>query len=406
MTTLSQVPHRDVPIHRNLSLALSSANFFTLGVIVASSGPALDEFSLQTGSNLAAVGGVFTAIFLGALAAQVFGAPLVDRLSPRRLLPFAMLLMGLGALGLTQARALWLYLLLAGISGLGQGMVDIASHVMVSRLFAERRASALNLLNVFFGAGAFIGPAISGLTLRHFSTALPALWIGGGLGLILIPLAYYWLPGGRGGENSGAKHPAAGEVESATPYRSPQLWLFGAMLLLYVGMENGMGGWSSIYLQRTVNALPETGAALTSGFWLALALGRIAAIFVGARFSAQRLLAASLVVTLAGTLVLGLGSGSLAGSAAGLLLIGFGFGPIFPTTIALTTTTFAHVAGRATGAVVALGSLGGMIIPWLQGALILSVGPGITPWLALAFGLGMLASAALVGRKETLTSKV
>lgn len=369
-----------------LTLGLSCANFFTLGVIVAAMGPALAELAAQTSSSLVAVGGIFTAVFLGALATQVFGGPLVDRLGPRRLLPVALVLMGVGALGVTQARTLWVCLGCAAISGLGQGMVDVATHVMISGLFANRRASALNLLNVFFGAGAFSGPALAGLTLRQFHTALPAIGVGAGLGLLLALPALVWMP--REPLAEGAEHPAQG-----SPYASPRLWWLAGLVLLYVGIENGVGGWASTYMQRTANALPETGAALTSGFWLALAVGRVAATYLGTRISAHRLLVGSLLVALTGSGLLWLTFGSLEGSTAGLLLLGFGFGPIFPTTIALTTSAFSRAAGRATSVVVALGSLGGMALPWLQGALIESSGPASTPRLVLVVGLGMLFCA-------------
>ncbi|HZU87381.1 MAG TPA: MFS transporter [Anaerolineaceae bacterium] len=386
--------HRSIPDgkSRYLILGLSSVNFFTLGVIVAAIGPALDELTLQTGSSLTAIGGIFMAISLGALVAQLVGGQLVDRAGPRRLLPAAMLLMSVGAFGITQARALWVCLLCAGVSGLGQGMVHIASHVMISGLFADKRAAALNFMNVFFGVGAFAGPALAGLTLREFHTALPSILAGAGFVLLFIPLALAWLPR-EAGKHIPTEEMRGEMLTQGNPYTSLRLWLFGTILLLYVGIEIGMGGWSSTYLQRTVQVPPETGAAVTSGFWLALTVGRVVATFLGTRISARVLLGSSLLTTIAGCLLLGLGYGGLEGSVAGILLLGFGYGPIFPTTIALVTTTFQHAAGRATGVVVAMGSTGGMLLPWLLGALIEGVGAGVTPWLALAVGVGMLACA-------------
>ncbi len=379
--------------HRNYVLTLSSASFLALGLFTAAIGPALDELSAQTGSSLAAVGGVFTALFLGALASQVLGGSLIDRIGPRPMILGSMGVLGGAVLALTQAHALPLLLGLAAVAGLGHGMLDIATHVLVSGLFAEKRASALNLLNVFFGVGAFVSPALAGLTLNQLHTALPSLGLGGAVILLLLAPAFAWLP--RGQEHLPEED---GENGSANPYTSPRLWVLGALILLYVGIENGMGGWSSIYLQRTTQTLPEVGATVVSGFWLALTVGRIAATWLGTRLSGRTLLALSLLTALAGGLLLRVGYGAFGWSVAGILLLGFGFGPVFPTSISLVTAAFPRAGGKATGLVVAFGSLGGMVVPWLQGLLIESPGPGSTPWLAIAAGLGMLGSLALAYR--------
>jgi fucose permease len=51
------------------------------------------------------------------------------------------------------------------------------------------------------------------------------------------------------------------------------------------------------------------------------------------------------------------------------MLLGLCLGPIYPTAIAVTTARFDQATGAATSIVIAIGSLGGMLLPWLQGVL-------------------------------------
>jgi fucose permease len=51
------------------------------------------------------------------------------------------------------------------------------------------------------------------------------------------------------------------------------LWLFSFFLLIYVGAENGAGGWVTTYLTQTTSLAAATAALVASVFWLALTLG-------------------------------------------------------------------------------------------------------------------------------------
>ncbi len=142
-----------------------------------------------------------------------------------------------------------------------------------------------------------------------------------------------------------------------------------------VGNEGSIGAWLATYLGETAGTPLETGALATSGFWLALTAGRLLAAAASPRLGAPTLLLVSLCGALAGGigLVVGLGSAPLTVAAA--ILLGLSFGPIYPTTIALVTVRFPAGTGTVTGIVMTLGSLGGAVLPWLYGILILQVSP-------------------------------
>jgi fucose permease len=344
----------------------------------------LPNLAANTSSNLAAIGAIFTALFLGSFIMQLIAGPLNDRLGQRPVLLLGIGLQAAGICGIAVSHALPLTLACALVAGLGQGAVAVSTSVLIAQVFAARSASALNLINVFFGIGAVAGPAIAGQTLRVWGTALPALWISAGLILLQAPLVLRLASAPSGAQHDDQAAPGAALL------RSPLLWAFGGLLLLYVGTETGIGGWTATYMQRTTTIGPASAALVTSGFWLALTGGRVAGVLIGARVAAGVLLRLSLAGALAGAVLLALSPGAAELTIAAVILIGFCFGPIFPTALSMVTSTFARAPGTAASVVVALGSLGGMLLPWIQGLLLESRGPTASVVLVAAGTLAML----------------
>lgn len=368
------------------------AVFFALGVINASFGPALPELAQHTASDLAQIGGLFTAYFVGALLSQVLAGPLVDRLGQRPVLVAGMAVTACGVLATAFAPALPLLLACAALTGFGFGATGVAVNVLVSATFATRRAAALNLVNVFFGLGSFVGPALAGATLRFGDTALPPLGLGALLmGAVIVPLAGMRL----------GKPTATAVASGPSIYRSPPLWAVGALFVLSVGCESGMGAWTSTYAARTVALDAATAAFVTSAYWLALTLGRVIGAAIGTRLPAATLLRACLIGAALGAGMLLATVGNLLLTLAAIALIGLCFGPIFPTAFAQISTRYQRAAGAAAGVVIPMGSVGGAIIPLLQGNLLASYGP-VAVMRVIAIGtLGMIALEAISRTLDT-----
>jgi fucose permease len=268
---------------------------------------------------------------------------------------------------------------------LGFGALDVGFNVMVATSYPERSVWALNLLNLFFGLGAVISPIIASFTLRATGTAIPAIWAGPVVFMIAWPLLAWLLPHGHGAATAHVE----GESRRSV-YASALVWLFAFLLFLYVGVESGMNGWTAVYLTET-SSLPLALAALgTSGFWVALTVGRLIGAGAGGRVLPWRLLLACVLASAVGGVLLVLGRSSLALSVTAILLIGVSYGPIFPTIIAIITADFPKAAGKAAALAMIFGGLGGMAIPWLQGVLLVGWGPLAAAGLIAAANLGMV----------------
>lgn len=376
----------------NHTLIISCLIFLMLGMFTAAIGPILPEFSENSQSSLTAVGGIITAIFLGALVAQVVGGPIIDRLGYKKILFIALLVMSAGIFGMVVSRSLWIVLGMTFIAGLGHGSIDICVNVLISQVFNKRNVSALNLLNFFFGLGAFIGPFIVSLTLETLNSGMPVLWLAACVLFLTAPFVL------RMKKFSRPLADTSTPVISTSIYRSGLIWMLGLLLLLYVGVENGVGGWVTTYMHVTTSLKVETAALVTSGFWGAFTLSRLASAMLGTRLGSRRLLAFTLSLSIAGGLLFSLSSGMETLSIIAVLLMGLGFGPVYPTTMATITTLYQNNPGAAVSVGAAMGSFGGTVIPFIQGFLLENVSPSASTWF-VTFCIAVILGLFLILQK-------
>jgi MFS transporter, FHS family, L-fucose permease len=367
------------------TLALACVAFLSAGITLSGFGPALPLLAQHIEQNIAVLGGLFTAISFGIILTQ-FGAGLVSaRFGQRFVLAIGMLLMGSGGIGVTLGRSLPIVLAGALLFGIGFGGVLSAGNVLVGQLFPKRSAAALNGVNLFFGVGSMLGPAIAGLAGLRLGAPQTAIWVGAGLLLALVPimLSYAARPAAQAAKHSAQEHPQQRSTG----------WLLAVLLLIYIGTEVGFSGWLTVYLISGSNMAPASAALVVSGFWLALTLGRALGTVLGLRLTAVQLLTSSLLGMLLGALLLVLGVGDSLTSIAGVLVLGLSCGPVFPTVLAIVTTT-ARNSAATTSLVLGVGNGGGLIIPALLGVLLARYGPSAAAGLVLGAALTMLALCA------------
>lgn len=355
---------------RNI-LLLTCLIILSLGVITAAIGPLLPEIAANNGVSLTAVGSILTVLFLGALVAQLVAGPLSDRVGEMPVMIGSTLLLAVGAAGIGAGRWLPLTLGMAFLAGLGHGAVDLCANVLIARLYPQRSASALSLTNLFFGVGAFGGPALASLLIGRTGSGLPVLWLTMGLLLIQAGLIYRQ-------RDVPARFPrpvAATQAENGSMYRSLFLWLLGMLILLYVGAENGVGSWITAYMSQTTHLPYETATLVASAYWLALTLGRLTNSVLTLRLTAHTTLGLTLVGALGSVILIALSTGNSSLSSVGVFAAGFFFGAIYPCVMSITLATFTHSPGRAVSVVTSMGSVGGMLLPWLQGWLLEQISP-------------------------------
>jgi fucose permease len=344
--------------------AAAMMSLFCVGLYAAAFGPALEFIADDMGVSLDTAGLVLSVFFIGSISAS---ATIAVALHARdtRILTACGLLAVIGGM-LFVGFAPWFPLVLAGgvMTGLGDGLIVAALHILMS-MTSRNVPSAINRLNLFFAYGAVAGPLWAGAVLATAGER----WIvfAGIAGAAAASLAVLLTASAPIHE----RIPAEGE--SFRLPGNPTAWVMGLVLFLYVGAEFGLGAWVSAYVRESADAGVFRAALLTAGYWAALMCGRLIS---GAYFARGRDSVTLLAVAVAGAMVasavLALTTGNLFASAVAAFGAGLFLGPVWPSVLAVATeANEAH----ATAATVTMGNAGGVLIPWLQGRVLVDAGP-------------------------------
>lgn len=356
------------------------ATFVLLGATISSLGPTLPFLAQNVGVSIGAMGSVFALRSLGYMVGSFSAGWLYDRLPGHRLLSGVLLLGCVGMILTPLAPSLsllWMAVLLVGFS---LGGMDVGSNTQLVWVHADRSGPYLNGLFLFAGIGGFLSPIFLGWTARLSGTQ----WGYAVIGLLALPVVAWLL---RTPAPTRRQHQAA---ESERPFRPLIFAAFCLLVFIFIGGEIGFSGW--IYTYVTVAGVGDAGMAtlLNSLFWLALALGRLAAIPLSARFRPSQLVLFNLVATFASLGLILIFPGRSTALWIGSLGTGFFLAPIFPTSFAYLERHM-NITGSRTGVLWASGSLGGMTLPWVLGLQIDAWGPQtMIVTLALAWGLAAL----------------
>ena len=331
------------------------AGFLLTGVVTVLLGPLLPELSREWRLPVDQLAPLFVAQFL-ASALGSFLSSYRQGLS----LVLGYLLIAVGLLSL--AIATWpLALAAVAATGLGLGLAIPATNLRVAHSQPTRRGAALSSLNLAWGAGAVACPLLFAARPRGTSSdaVLVVLAVAAGLVLLLLVRAL-------GGAEVRADPESAGDSnQAATPAGiTVTLAIIAAILFLYVGIENAVGGWLVSLADQFQPARAATSLWIGSGFWAALLASRALAPLLLRRFSEPALYSAG--IALAGVGLVGLLTGrSLEVVAVSAVAVGAGLAPLFPLTISFLAELTASSRSRSTGWVFALAGTGGAAMPWL-----------------------------------------
>jgi len=289
------------------------------------------------------------------------------------------------------------------VLGLGGGITLTAANALGGDVEESRRATVLNILNVFVGLGGLVTPFVAGNLLAGDAVRVA---YGGAILTVAAFLIQLFTK---------APQPAAsaGPASSGGVFGERLLYVLALSILLYTACEFAVWNWLPKFL--IAQGIPETSAlnALSLGFALGLLLGRVAAAPVLIRIPPLTVTTVSAGLMVVATYaLLQAHDATTAGIVA--FCTGLAMAPVFPTTIALVAGLFKHGAATAIGFTITCGFTGlvisSPIIGWLSGSdpKGLSVGLMVLPICSLImFGLFLALRAPLAqrsNRKVTMKS--
>ena len=380
------------PDTRRILLA-GFTSFFLIGVLLAGYGPAFLDVTRRYGVGLDLAALTLTVHFAASMATVAAAGTLLARFGYRRVFVVAAAVTAAGAVGALIAPSFAVLLAAVAVVGLGFGLLDVGTNLLIARAFAPNSAPALNVLNATFGLGAVAGPAAVALAGGRLAGPMAAAAV-----LSLLLLVFVWRLPEPGRPDAGTGEGGGGDPDrgnAASGRRRGVPWAvlgFVALVGLYVSSETAVGSWMALQLTPR---LGETAAATQASlYWAALTVGRLVVAPVAARVRPAVLVAAT--ATLAAVAV------ALtyvpAWAPAAFLVVGLMYGPIFPTAMAWMQRAYPARSEQVASVVFAGSGFISVGTPVLIGAAVERGGVGVIPTALLVFGAATAVMALVQGR--------
>jgi fucose permease len=332
---------------------------FVYGMIAAMLGTILPELSERFHLSPSQNGTIASAQALGLILASLGVGPLLDNEGNKLGMVLGLVFISVVLFALPRSPGFRTILLLLFLLGVGGGTLVTAANSLVSDVGAAHRATALNMVNLFFGLGGLATPFIAAnLFKRNWVRLCYTVAF-----LAVTTLAIEMLTRMPGPAGTGFSLADAGPVLGR-----PALFLIGLFLFLYIGCEVGMWNWLVRHL--IAQGIPESRALniLSLGFALGLLIGRAGILPILSHVPA---ITVTLIgsVAMAVTTFLALRTNKPAAAWVLVFLSGISMAPVFPTTIAIVGDAFPRMTSTAIGFVITCGWTGLAVSSRVVGAI-------------------------------------
>ena len=338
------------------------ASFVPIGIATVLLGPMLPTLSTRWSLNYSQAGALFTVQYLASTVAVALSGVLVTHRGFRFAMKSGLLLMSAGV-GLLLAGPKIMGIVCIGASGFGMGVAIPAANLLVAEVNPGRRSATLNLLNFCWSVGAVSCPFLVAAAAK--SQAIPFFLAGVAAFGLLVAIGIAVMPSYIVEPSSTTD--AVQKLAPAIPWKSSAVFILALLFFLYVGVENGFGGWVASYAKSLGNLTPAMAVMTPSFFYAALMLGRWLAPLLLRLTDEIRLVQAGLLMACAGMAGL-VSSHGLLGVTASASLAGLGLSYVYPITISLLSREFGLASSRVGSLMFTMSNIGGAFMPWMVGA--------------------------------------
>jgi fucose permease len=286
---------------------------------------------------------------VGLVIASLAIGPLIDLKGKKASLVGGLVVITLSLFLLPSAASFSVLAFVVLVLNLGGGMIVTGSNALASDVGEDRRGSTLNLLNLFFGLGAFLTPLIAAYVFGANPILLCYL-LGAFCVLTLLFEIVTPMPA------------ATGEVsfklrDAARLLTKPALLLLSLLLFLYVACEVGVWDWLVRHLEAQGIKQETALNVLSFGFALGLLFGRVIVSRVLVKVPAVTVTLFSAIAMAITTWAM-LQVSSVVAAATLVFCAGLAMAPVFPTTLAMVGDAFPAGTATAMGIAITSGWLG------------------------------------------------
>lgn len=358
MSSKTQTLEIAAPSSQSVIFYMLCAGFVLNGIIISLIGPILPMFMAKWGLSDSRAGLFSFVQFSGSFAGVLVSSPLISAKGFKPAITLGLAMLGLG-FALLNAPTFPLALAASGIYGLGYGFATPGTNLWVGESYGNRRASALSIMNLAWGAGAISSSPLAMLSLRTSHVSLALYVVGAACAALAIMLLR--MPFGKPRQE---ENPAP-VANSKTPGIAVAIPL-GILFFVYVGTEVGTSYWAPAHAQRATAWTTNTWTLAPMFFFAGLLSGRGAAAAILLRLKEATTAIGGLLLAALGESVF-LAAHSPATLFGGALLAGLGLACLFPIYIAWLSKWFGARARKVGGVMFASAAAGSSLMPPLVG---------------------------------------
>lgn len=341
-------------------------------------GPILVPLSNQLQVSLSISGLFYVVWSTGYLPGALIGGAMLDLYGPRRVLFWASLIVLFGffsiyvGLLVPHVAPVITLLAVAGLGGVGGGVIDASTNGLISAIYTERRGMALNLFNLLYPLGGVLVALINAGLLKLFHNDprpcflfTMCFTVVAMISLLGIPAKYRigdksFVPGRSGKEES----------FSLVTILAPVI----IVMMLTSGISSSVRAWTPAYLHVAYAQTPAIAAALSSITWILAACSRLGAAFLILRIGSWRLVMLGIGITLLGLVTIILSPNAVIATLA-IALTSIGLSPIFATCLAIGSERAGRSFGSVAGILLFVSGISTVFSGWFFGFLLNMVGP-------------------------------
>ena len=360
---------------------LYSLAFIALGLGSGSLGPTLPALAAQTNSELKQISNLFIARSFGTLIGSWLIGRFYDRASGHPLLASSLLASAVALALIPSVKLLPVLFILTAFMGIALASINVGGNALIALVHGERVRPFIGLLHFAFGLGGLLTPVLVAQLIHRPDSLFLTYW---SLAVAIIPVALMTFL---------SPSPPLREHKSIDSIAAPALMitLFAVFAFLQIGAEATVMGWYFSYgAERGMNA--QTASYMNSGFWAAFTVGRLATIWMSARFNAVPLIATGLSISLLIAFSLLISGPSPFVLWFGAIGLGLAVSPVFPNAFGLAERLLG-LSGKVTGLFLVGSSAGSMFWPWLTGQFFKSRGPQV---MALVVALNLFGALVIL----------
>jgi MFS transporter, FHS family, glucose/mannose:H+ symporter len=226
---------------------------------------------------------------------------------------------------------------------------------VITPAYQEDPAGTVTVGGIFYGLGCFAAAMLVSGTFYAYS-------VRGILAVVSVVPGLFALWYARTRWTGLALGPPPAIRQILQDFRSPTAVLLALLLFFQFGNEWALAGWLPLYLIRRLGMSPGASLFLLGLYFIALLLGRLAALLILPRVRHGWLLFFSALAAQFGCVIL-MFTNNRFGAVTGVLFIGVGFASIYPLVAEKIGKRFPYYHPALFNGIFSFGLMGGMLAP-------------------------------------------